>query len=166
MNIIQVTRLLDSRDHRLSGQVTDEMHAVTSEHHGRKQFGFVTNVVWQSNRVDSFGQLESGDYPATVCLANELPTHVGVRPTSPQGRQAKRSGCSSCSSSSSCSSTSSSSTSSSSSYASSTSSTSSFSTSSSPHLSFPPPLHPPLTPLHIPPPVLYSLLHLHILLLL
>ena len=36
------------------------MHAVTSEHDGRKQFGFVTKVLWQSSRVDSFGQLVSG----------------------------------------------------------------------------------------------------------
>jgi hypothetical protein len=39
------------------GQVTDEMHAVTSEHDRRKQFGFVAKVFWQSSRVDSVGQL-------------------------------------------------------------------------------------------------------------
>jgi hypothetical protein len=35
------------------------MHAVTSEHDGGKQFGFVTKVFWQSSRVDSVGQLVS-----------------------------------------------------------------------------------------------------------
>jgi len=35
------------------------MHAVTSEHGGRKQFGFVTKVFLQSSRVDSVGQLVS-----------------------------------------------------------------------------------------------------------
>ena len=32
---------------------------VTSEHDGRKQFGFITKVFWQSSRVDSVGQLVS-----------------------------------------------------------------------------------------------------------
>ena len=81
------------------------------------------------------------DYPATVCCADELPTHVGVRSTSRQGRQAKRSGCSSCSSSPSCSSTSSSASSTSiSSFSSScTSPSSSCAFSSSPPPLLPPP---------------------------
>ena len=40
--------------------MTDEMHAVTSEHDGREQFRFVAKVLWQSSRVDSLGQLVSG----------------------------------------------------------------------------------------------------------